>query len=101
MSHIGHDGGPAFPLAGKLQKHEYGRRSESVSYVPEGGQAGMSLRDYFAAKALPQVMDCVDATLRLHKLKEGTTMDDIKKHAALDAYSWADAMLAARKGKSK
>lgn len=95
------DGGPAFGSMGKLQKHEYGRRSESVSYVPEGGQEGMSLRDYFAAKALPQVIDCVDTTLRLHKLKEGATMDDIKRHAAKEAYSWADAMLAAREGTAK
>ena len=59
------DGGPAFPLKEPL----------TSDYL------GMSLRDYFAAKAMQSLvaLDCITATM-----------------VAEDAYAIADAMLAAR-----
>ena len=64
------DGGPAFPLA------EHGN---CVS-----ASEGMSLRDYFAAMALP-------ALYSRHEVENGFA------YLAEDAYDIADAMLAARK----
>ena len=46
------NGGPAFPRPVRYQKHEYGRRQESVGWVAEGGEGGITMRDYFAAKAM-------------------------------------------------
>ena len=65
------DGGPAYPMG----------------YHPEGNSAdhfGMTIRDYFAAAALPQVDQ------RSHG-----TPDDI----ALECYQLADAMIKAREAK--
>ena len=63
------DGGPAFPVPNDANVN---------------GQEGMSLRDYFAAKAM-QVL--------LEKSDEWTmTFDDVADHA----YAMADYMLAAR-----
>ena len=56
-------GGPAFP--------------NDVKQISE--RAGMTLRDYFAAKALPKLIG-------VYALEDG----------ALRAYEWADAMLKAR-----
>jgi len=59
------DGGPAFPL--------------------QSGQSGVSMRDYFAAKALQGILACPE---------EGVRWDaDI---VAQNAYTQADAMLKAR-----
>lgn len=66
------DGGPAFPV---IFEHDEGR------CVSE--QEGMSLRDYFAAKAM-QVLIPDEAIATVHE-----TVDA--------AYRWADAMLEARK----
>lgn len=86
MSNI-NDGGPAFPN------------------VPDGAgdrwrdwDVGMSLRDYFAAKALPNIystamVDAADGS--------GLFSDpDWRMGLALDAYAMADAMLAARAAKA-
>lgn len=59
------DGGSAFPVAG-----------------PNGSRGGMSLRDYFAAQALPAVMSAEPDS-------------SYKTYASL-AYVMADAMIAAR-----
>lgn len=73
------DGGPAFPN------------------VPEGAGSrwadwdmGMTLRDYFAAKALPVVAS--------GSHESGSDFLNVKNYAsaAADAYRMADAMLAAR-----
>ena len=71
MSHPINDGGHAFPTL--FIEPDYG-----------SGYRGMSLRDYFAAAALPQVDQ------RSHG-----TLDEI----ALECYQIADAMLAAREVK--
>jgi hypothetical protein len=75
------DGGQAFPRAGFgfAYRDEEGAESES-------SQDGMSLRDYFAIKALPAV------TAGDHTDGQG----DPERHAA-QAYRYADAMLAERK----
>ena len=71
MSKLTSDGGPAFPTL--FIEPNYG-----------SGYAGMTLRDYFAAAALPQVDQ------RSHG-----TPDDI----ALECYQLADAMIKAREAK--
>ena len=67
-----HDGGPSFP---------FGQISETTGQPVNGFyDPGMSLRDYFAAKALPMCM----------------TADESARTVAEMAYSMADAMLAQR-----
>jgi hypothetical protein len=73
------DGGPAFP----------------VSAMETHGTYGMTLRDYFAAKAFPAVLSAyVEANGRCI----GT--DHVAYNCASHAYRMADAMLAAREAKS-
>ena len=70
-----HDGGPAFPMIWDAT-HEQNWKTE----------AGMSLRDYFAAKAMVVVLaQCTEPPD--HTWRVGV---------AMDAYKMADAMLAAR-----
>lgn len=88
------DGGPAFPVSTS--------ESSYTEYGPYGHQdgnttwqfGGMSMRDYFAAKALQKIMDTTiplaDADGKRIKVRTPTIC------AAL-AYHWADAMLEARK----
>lgn len=73
MSEI-NTGGPAFPRSGRVS---------SVGLVVEEPQRGMTLRDYFAAKAMQA--DLVD----------GVHESDFALTAAR-AYKMADAMLKAR-----
>ena len=71
------DGGPAFPS-------DHSRHNEP----------GMSLREYFAAKAIPAVY-----ATAMEEAKEGSGLfrhDDWRVGLALDAYMMADAMLKAR-----
>jgi len=69
------DGGPAFPL-----------QSSGPEFAP--GYAGMTLRDYFAAKAMSTVpkQDCYN--MKAKELHEA--------YIARRAYAMADAMLEAR-----
>lgn len=68
-------GGAAFPIIG----------AENTNYVHEG----MTLRDYFAAKAMQGLMSACDNT--------GTwTATGISDEVAKNAYEVADAMIAAR-----
>lgn len=71
------DGGPAFPVPPTL--HE----GNADSYWSQHPASGMSLRDYFAAKAMQSL---VDPQFQLGQ----------KEAAAVFAYAIADAMLAAR-----
>lgn len=66
------DGGPAFPTSAD--------NGHSVN------QDGMTLRDYFAAKALPAVIDYQN------------TGHEFNERVAEAAYAMADAMLRARGG---
>lgn len=81
------DGGPAFPTGG-AETHRDG------SLMRVSFENGMTLRDYFAAKAIRECM-------RRHSVTR-VTGDAITTHtdsvaAAREAYYIADAMLAARK----
>jgi hypothetical protein len=57
---------------------------------PDEGNFGMTLRDYFAAKALPSLLR--------YFLKEEFHLTDITwmEGVAMDAYKMADAMMKAR-----
>ena len=72
-------GGPAFPL-----------QSIGPDFAP--GYAGMSLRDYFAAKAMQGLVSG-------HFAKYGHEDYWPRPEIASEAYEIADAMLAARKEK--
>jgi hypothetical protein len=72
------DGGPAFPI--QIQTGDY--------YKGEGSADGMSLRDYFAAKAMAILLESYTSTVH------GQAM--ARKNIGADAYAIADAMLAAR-----
>lgn len=70
-------GGPAFPDPGRAQS---AKQREQLTDV------GMTLRDYFAAKAMPQLISlCQDG--------DGAWSHDV---VAQNAYALADAMLAER-----
>jgi hypothetical protein len=73
------EGGPAFPALAR-----YGRSSQLESALQ---QDGMTLRDYFAAKAIVGI--CAE------------TQDDksFYNYAAKHAYEMADAMIKAREAK--
>ncbi len=79
------DGGPAFPLPDLAQT---GAVHEQLSLeFRERGQAGMSLRDYFAAKALAGYLSAFD----------GSNEIPSDQKLAKWSYAVADAMLEARK----
>ena len=71
-------GGPAFPVHPDM--------AAQLGCVPSSSDAGMSLRDYFAAKAMQGIVPV------LHR---GIRPADIPVMCA-DAYAIADAMLKAR-----
>jgi hypothetical protein len=81
------DGGPAFPSTGE----EYDQDNDRWRVVTSGG---MSLRDYFAAKALVGVMLMVADGC--HQPQIDDLPIDQKDFIALSAYRIADAMLKAR-----
>jgi len=72
--------GPAFPAPARFNA-ELGHWDADSHFV------GLSLRDYFAAKALPALID-----LCLHDDHEGKTYAE---HCANNAYEMADAMISA------
>lgn len=76
------DGGPAFPQTGKKM------RADGKS-IDNPGEPGMTLRDYFAAKALQGLLSNPQTA------ESGTHHKD-----ATFAYAAADAMIAARKERS-
>ena len=77
-------GGPAFP-APDLGEHDFGQR---------GAYWGMTLRDYFAAKAM-------QAFIRgANNVMFGVSYPDNNMNYALVAYAMADAMIKAREVKN-
>lgn len=82
------DGGPAFPMYGK------------VGDITIAHQSGMTLRDYFAAKAMVYYMNEWADGIRNGKYVSEITgkCDDDSAHSIIahDAYEMADAMLKAR-----
>ena len=77
-------GGPAFPVP----------LNPGESYQGHAPQDGMTLRDYFAAKAMPAVYRDFWDDVRAGR--NGCVPEDWKMGIAIDAYAMADAMLAAR-----
>jgi hypothetical protein len=75
------DGGQAFPAFERWVEHRDGYDVERSGPVD-----GMTMRDYFAAKALQALL-----------AKEGSTADLCFGAFAECAYSYADAMLTARR----
>ncbi len=93
MSKI-NDGGPAFPAkvsvnreSGELQPHQFGNDDFCT--------VGLSLRDYFAAKAMQARLSDYESckSLIVDSTKHGISMAE---NVAMQAYDMADAMLAAR-----
>lgn len=80
------NGGPAFPVStgDVVDGHQDGH---STWQFP-----GMTLRDYFAAKALPAAMTTPWSAVGYHP---ANGLEDMQQHARL-AYQMADAMLAER-----
>lgn len=87
MSGANH-GGSAFPMPGADYTEDCGDFQREAYHGP---QQGMTLRDYFAAKAMPAVHEEYRALKSGHSLSR-TDYADI----AADAYVMADAMLKAR-----
>lgn len=92
MSEQKHDGGPAFPELSKLYQNQYsGERSSYLHYKAETS-GGMSLRDWFAGQALPQVIAReLGPNGRFQHLCDPSVLQ-----IASDAYAIADALLLAR-----
>lgn len=80
------DGGPAFPVGSDLGP---------ASNIVDGGYGGMSVRDYFAAKALQGWLSGCDID---GQLSDGEGGSSTFNRAALaeECYAFADAMLAER-----
>jgi hypothetical protein len=77
------DGGPAFPHSAKPMTGEM-------------TEWGMTLRDYFAAAALPSMMASWERWNSIEN-DRATSSQRLAKLVAVDCYEQADAMLAARK----
>lgn len=104
------DGGTAFPMQDPQAIHAYAQAATEAAkhdnvedrdqtYIAARAEAvsGMSIRDYFAAKALPiaaeqfsRFVDADDPDLGMFLGPDGY------EHAARTAYALADAMLAER-----
>lgn len=76
------DGGPAFPHKPARREPVSHSASQTIELIHPGDEPGMSLRDYFAAKAMQAIV-----SMRPNGVKTG----DIA-----DAYYIADMMLRAR-----
>lgn len=88
------DGGPAFPQPNHVIDTDRGRE-EARGWMED---SGMSLRDWFAGKALAGEMaststaESVEATARAAE-RSGTT---VEMRIAINCYALADAMITAR-----
>ncbi|HAZ42333.1 MAG TPA: hypothetical protein DCY52_08705 [Methylococcaceae bacterium] len=86
MSEI-NDGGPAFPV----EVYDF----DKDAFVNE---KGMTLRDYFAAKAMPTMLDGNGVKItKAHYISRGLDVGDFHGLVARCAYELADRMLEARK----
>ena len=78
------DGGPAFPRPASEYEPNGMRTDGKIAAVPF---TGMTLRDYFAGKAMEGI------------IKSAMAFNAPKSSIAFDSYEIADAMLAARERK--
>ncbi len=83
------DGGPAFPC---FERWEEWSNEKATHVMKSGPLGGMTLRDYFAATALPQAI-AHEIAMRSNSLHPPAFSYDEVAHAA---YVMADAMLAER-----
>lgn len=82
------DGGPAFP-GEHIEQTYLGARGLRERRVPV---EGMTLRDYFAAAALPPLIEFLCQPTHMRNIE----YDEARRLAARNAYAYADAMLAER-----
>ncbi|UXC37154.1 hypothetical protein [Cupriavidus gilardii] len=98
------DGGPAFPGPDQEQGMTLRQYAAIKLRVPESGDQWLddmirkAQRDELATKALPAVYRDLWDDVRAGR--HGCVPEEWKMGVALDAYALADAMLAAREGKS-
>ena len=78
-------GGPAFPC-----------QEIEVNYTSEPLREGMTLRDYFASKAMQGLVISSDSLEAYFHESEITTRDEMTSKFSEIAYDFADAMLEAR-----
>ena len=81
-------GGPAFPV-------QYSNEADGPTVMPH---VGMTLRDYFAAKAMQGIVSSIDGEANYQRLRghaAGAGLS-VSEWIARDAYKQADAMLKAR-----
>lgn len=89
------DGGPAFP---EIDTYQEGERGDYWARVQSAG--GMSLRDYFAAKAMQGLIASMPAnadSTPLRRAMEKAGLNSAEELHARNAYLVADAMLEERK----
>lgn len=92
------DGGPAFPDMLRLQMCRQSVLSERVREIVYLQSHGMSLRDYFAAKAMQGFIASLSTQEALAGLNEACAANGLtspQMHAKM-AYAVADAMLLER-----
>ena len=83
------DGGPAFPqIETDAEEYHHTGRPWGRTY----SYGGMTLRDYFAAKALNGFLSDAQSLAALRQEWKG----NIAERLSLACYEWADAMLKAR-----
>ena len=90
------DGGSAFPLGSPAAEWDPGRIDDDGTHTPAHwrpakGIGGMSIRDYFAAKAMSALISTAGAPCLIGAL------DGAEGDLAAGAYKISDDMLAARK----
>lgn len=88
------DGGPAFPV--------YSQPAPELSF--QADSAGMSLRDYFAARALQAVAGAAAFNQVAEDMMKRAGINparDTDKFIAMLAYDFADAMIAEREKRMK
>ena len=79
------DGGPAFPFG--VRQENIDTYGDNKPYVTEANEPGMTLRDYFAAKAMQGLIIDPDR------------VDQSREECARLSYAMADAMIKAREVK--
>jgi len=86
---INNSGGPAFPVPGVQLEDEYGRK-ETI-----GPRQGVSLRDYFAARAMQGMISDRANVARFQELADEGSFT-AETLMAIAAYQMADEMIAVR-----